>query len=83
MFGASLAGFGGPRGVLEGFSKESEGSAFDANIVRRLLVFIRPHWNRMAIAFVLMLVATGLTLLAPYLVKVAIDQHIAQGNVTG
>jgi ATP-binding cassette, subfamily B, multidrug efflux pump len=83
MFGASSAGFGGPRGVLEGFSKESEGSAFDAHIVRRLLVFIRPHWKRMAIAFVLMLVATGLTLLAPYLVKVAIDQHIAQGNVTG
>jgi ABC-type multidrug transport system fused ATPase/permease subunit len=68
---------------LEGFSKDTEGGAFDAQIVRRLLIFIRPHWGRMAVAFVLMLVATGLTLWSPYLLKVAIDQHIAQGNIAG
>jgi ABC-type multidrug transport system fused ATPase/permease subunit len=31
----------------------------------------------------LMLVASGLSLVAPYLTKVAIDQHIAAGNVAG
>jgi ABC-type multidrug transport system fused ATPase/permease subunit len=35
----------------------------------------------MAAAFVLMLAASGLSLTAPYLIKVAIDQHIAQGDV--
>ncbi|MFN8443470.1 MAG: ABC transporter ATP-binding protein [Caldilineaceae bacterium] len=79
----SNAGLGGPRGMLEGFSKDTEGGAFDPQIARRLLIFIRPHWQRMMISFVLMLVSTGLTLLAPYLVKVAIDQHITQGNLAG
>jgi ABC-type multidrug transport system fused ATPase/permease subunit len=83
MFGSSSAGFGGPRGTLEGFSKDTEGGAFDAQIVRRLLAFIWPHWARMAMSFVLMLAATGLTLWSPYLLKIAIDQHIAQGNIAG
>jgi ABC-type multidrug transport system fused ATPase/permease subunit len=83
MLGSNSAGFGGPRGTLEGFAKDGEGGAFDPQIVRRLLRFIRPHWRRMAVAFVLMLVATGLTLLSPYLIKVAIDGYIAQGDASG
>ena len=37
----------------------------------------------MALALVLMLVASALTLLTPYLIKVAIDQHIAGGDTAG
>jgi ABC-type multidrug transport system fused ATPase/permease subunit len=37
----------------------------------------------MGAAFSLMLVASVLTLVAPYLMKVAIDQYIAQGNAPG
>ncbi len=74
----------GPRGAIERFGEASEeGRVFDRRIVLRLLVFLQPHWKRMAAAFLLMLVASALTLAAPYLVKVAIDQPIAQGDPAG
>lgn len=75
----------GPRGALRTFGKEDEeaGRVFDAHIVQRLLVFLVPHWRTMAIAFVLMLISSSLGLAVPYLIKVAIDQHITQGNLDG
>ena len=74
----------GPRGAIHNFGEASEeGRAFDRRIVLRLLVFLRPHWRRMAVAFALMLVTSALTLAAPYLVKVAIDQPIAEGDASG
>jgi ABC-type multidrug transport system fused ATPase/permease subunit len=48
-----------------------------------MIVFIRPYWRRMLLASLLMLLATGLTLLAPYLIKVAIDQYITTGDNNG
>ncbi len=83
-FGGS-AGFGGPRGMLDSFGRhgEEEGRAFDRRIVLRLLGFLKPHWRKMLLAFVTMLATTGLSLATPYLVKVAIDQHITQGNLAG
>ncbi len=80
--GFSLGGANmGPRGMLANYAKASDGAAFDPRVARRLLAFVRPHWQRMLLAFVLMLMATGLTLATPYLMKLAIDQAIAQGNV--
>jgi ATP-binding cassette subfamily B multidrug efflux pump len=73
----------GPRGAIEGFGEGEEGHAFDHRMVRQLLAYLRPHWQRMAAAVVLMVIASGLTLAAPYLVKVAIDQPIAQGDLSG
>jgi ABC-type multidrug transport system fused ATPase/permease subunit len=48
-----------------------------------MLAFLRPYRRQMAAAVVLMLVATALTLLAPYLMKIAIDQHIFRGDDVG
>lgn len=73
----------GPRGALQRAGENEGGQAFDPRIVIRLLHFVRPYLGRMALAFVLMLSASGLTLLTPYLVKVAIDEHITNGNVAG
>ncbi|MCL4295279.1 MAG: ABC transporter ATP-binding protein/permease [Anaerolineae bacterium] len=73
----------GPRSAIANFGQEQEGQAFNGRIVLRLLVFLRPHWRRMVAAFGLMLVASALTLAAPYLMKVAIDQNIAQGDIPG
>jgi ATP-binding cassette subfamily B multidrug efflux pump len=73
----------GPRGAIESFGEKVEGRAFDVRIILRLLSYVRPYGQRMAIAFVLMLIASALTLAAPYLVKVAIDQPIAQGDLPG
>jgi len=82
----SIGGSGlrmGPRGAIHNFGDVEEGRAFDRRIVLRLLVFLRPHWKRMAVAFGLMLAGSALTLAAPYLIKVAIDGPIATGDAAG
>ncbi len=73
----------GPRHVMEGFGERTDGKAFDWRVITRLLTYLRPYWQRMAVAFLLMLVASALTLAVPYLIKVAIDQFIAQGYAAG
>jgi ABC-type multidrug transport system fused ATPase/permease subunit len=74
----------GPRGALREFGQEEkEGKLFDGRLLVRMLAFLRPYRRRMVLAFVLMLAATGLTLLTPYLMKVAFDEHIATGDTAG
>jgi ABC-type multidrug transport system fused ATPase/permease subunit len=73
----------GPRGALHSFGEHADGRAFDGRTIARLLAFVRPHWARMLAALALMLVASGLTLVTPYLVKVAIDGHIVRGETAG
>jgi ABC-type multidrug transport system fused ATPase/permease subunit len=74
----------GPRGTLRAFGKEAEEPrAFDGRIMWRLLAFVKPHWRTMVVAFVLMVANSLLSLAVPYLIKVAIDQHISQGNLAG
>lgn len=78
--GASM----GPRGAIEKFgSTEATGVMYNSRVVRRMLGFLRPHTRRMALAVFLMLINSGLTLLTPYLLKVAVDTYIDQGNLAG
>src|SRR4029453_6848846 len=59
------------------------GKAYDARLMRRLLGYLRPHKWYVAGAL-LALVGDAVTQLAPpYLVKIAIDQYIAQGDLPG
>ncbi|MCC6165991.1 MAG: ABC transporter ATP-binding protein [Caldilineaceae bacterium] len=76
-------GFGGPRGMIQSFGQGQRGRAFDRQIVARLLTYLRPHRHAMVLALLLMLATTGLTLLTPYLVKIAIDRYIAGGDLRG
>lgn len=73
----------GPRGALERFGEKDEDRPIDWRIILRLLGYLRPHWGRMTLALLLTLTAAALTLATPYLVKEAIDQHIAQRDVPG
>src|SRR3954464_8479136 len=73
----------GPRGAIRDFGKQKAGKAFDIRIVMRLLAYLRPYWLRMAIAITLVLISAALTLSVPYLLKVAIDQSIAHGDIAG
>jgi ATP-binding cassette subfamily B multidrug efflux pump len=73
----------GPRGAIDGFGQKVEGRAFDVRVILRLLGYLRPYRKRMVLALALTLLASALTLTAPYLVKVAIDQPIAQGDAAG
>ncbi|MGE3272322.1 MAG: ABC transporter ATP-binding protein [Chloroflexota bacterium] len=60
-----------------------DGVAFNKDNMRRALSYTRPHRGRLLLALVLTTLATAMSVLAPYLVKVAIDEHIAVGDITG
>jgi ATP-binding cassette, subfamily B, multidrug efflux pump len=59
------------------------GKAYDAVLMRRLLTYLRPYWQQVAVAFAAIVVGTGASLVQPYLIKVAIDQHIASRQLEG
>ena len=59
------------------------GKAYDAVLMRRLLAYLRPYWRQVAIAFGGIVVGTGAALAQPYLIKIAIDDHIATGQTAG
>ena len=63
--------------------EEVLGKAYDARLMRRLLTYLRPHkWY--VLGALLALIGDAVTQLAPpYLVKIAIDQYIAQGDLAG
>ena len=59
------------------------GKAYDARLMRRLLTFLRPYWRQVVLALVAILAGAAAQLAQPYLIKVAIDQHIATGRLEG
>jgi len=63
--------------------EEVLGKAYDARLMRRLLEYLRPHkW--FVVGALVALIGDAVTQLAPpYLVKIAIDQYIAQGDIAG
>jgi len=74
----------GPRGALQmGSGSAEEGVIFKPHVIRRLMAYLKPYWKQMTVAMLLMLVVTALTLLIPYLMKIAIDQHILTGDFPG
>jgi ATP-binding cassette, subfamily B, multidrug efflux pump len=75
---------GGPGGLLRRLGGEDEEPrALDIRIILRLAIFIKPYWRSMVVAFLLMVVTAGLGLATPYLVKIAVDEHIVNGNLAG
>ena len=59
-----------------------DGRSFNLRVLWQLFAFVRPYAWRMAGAFLAMLLASGLTLATPFLVKVAIDGPIAAGDIS-
>jgi ATP-binding cassette subfamily B protein len=59
------------------------GKAYDAVLMRRLLAYLRPYWRQVAVAFAAIVIGTAAALAQPYLIKIAIDAHIATGQPGG
>ena len=59
------------------------GKAYDGRLMRRLGVFVQPHWRRIAVAMALLFGAAFAELAPPYLISRAIDGPIAAGNPAG
>ncbi len=63
---------------ISGYIEDDEviGKAYDARLVRRLATYMRPYRGRIVLALALLLATTGLNLLGPFLVRLAIDRDI-------
>jgi ATP-binding cassette subfamily B protein len=59
------------------------GKAYDAALMQRLLVYLRPYWLQVVVAFAAILVGSGAALAQPYLFKVAIDRYVSAGRLDG
>ena len=59
------------------------GKAYDARLMQRLSVFVRPYWRKLTLALVLLFGAALAELAPPYLISRAIDGPIAAKNVSG
>jgi ATP-binding cassette, subfamily B, multidrug efflux pump len=63
--------------------EEVLGKAYDRRLVARLWQFVRPHWRLLILALVLIPIAIGFEVVQPYLLKLAIDEHIAVHKLEG
>ena len=63
--------------------EEVLGKAYDAVLMRRLLRYLWPYRLQVAVALASIICASVLQLAQPYLMKVAIDRHIATGDLRG
>jgi ATP-binding cassette subfamily B protein len=59
------------------------GAAYDSRLMGRLLRYVRPYGAAVAGAVVLLLLTSLASLVGPYLVRVAIDEHIAPRRLDG
>ncbi len=59
------------------------GKAYDLRLMRQLWRFVRPHWRLAMISALLIPLTIAFELAQPYLVKLAIVDHIAVGDPDG
>ena len=59
------------------------GAALDSKLLRRLWPFVRPHAHLLWIGLACLLLLSACRLAMPWLVKVAIDDHLALGDLEG
>ena len=64
-------------------SEEVLGKAYDARLMRRLMMYLRPHRPAVAVALCAIVGHSLMQLAQPYLTKLAIDRHILTGDLNG
>lgn len=66
-----------------GASEETLGKVYDAALVGRLWQFVRPYRGLLLLSLLLLIAVSLAQLVQPYLVKLAIDDHIKLGRSEG
>jgi len=68
----------------QGDSQEEEalGKAYDARLMRRLLHYLRPYRSQVAVAIVILVAASLLQVVGPWLTQIAIDDVIPNRNTS-
>lgn len=62
--------------MSEGYEEEVLGKAYDSRLMARLLTYLRPYKLQVAGAITLLMFASGLAVVGPYLTKIALDDAI-------
>jgi ATP-binding cassette subfamily B multidrug efflux pump len=68
---------------VHGHDEQVLGKAYDARLMRRLLAYIQPYRRSAGLALLFIVSASALSVLPPYLTKVAIDRYIRSGDLAG
>lgn len=63
--------------------EEVLGKAYDSRLLKRLLTYLKPYWLYVVSGVIILLIATGLDLVGPFLIKIAIDRNIVPKISTG
>ena len=63
--------------------EEVFGSVYDPRVVGRMLRYIKPYRKELTIAVLAMFVFTASITAVPWIIKIAIDDYIAEGNLGG
>ncbi|MEE8369587.1 MAG: ABC transporter transmembrane domain-containing protein, partial [Dehalococcoidia bacterium] len=77
------AGRGGNLNGADGWDDEELGSAYDHAVVRRLIPYLKPYKRQVALALVGMILFAGAGASQPFLIGLAIDTYITDGNLQG
>ncbi|MGB5966644.1 MAG: hypothetical protein WBG65_14070, partial [Sulfurimonadaceae bacterium] len=70
-----------PAPEVDFHEEEALGRAYDARLMRRLLRYLKPYRLKVALAVLMLIAASGLDLVGPYLTAVAIDRAIPQRDL--
>src|SRR5438067_907188 len=84
--GGGGAGGGLNRGAGPGMLAnvaDADGAIYDPRIAARALAYLRPYRWSVAFALLMTVAQAALMTIGPVLTKVAIDNHIANGDVSG
>ena len=66
--------------MSSGYEEEVLGKAYDSRLMARLLRYLRPYRLQVVGAVLLLMLASGLAVVGPYLTKIALDEAIPQGD---
>jgi len=65
------------------YEEEVLGKAYDSHLMRRLLSFLKPYQPKVALAVMLLFLASVSQLAGPLLTKIGIDTYISHGDAHG
>ncbi len=69
--------------MTENREDEILGKAYDSNLMKRLLSYVKPYARYVVFAILLNIVVAALGPVRPYLTKIAIDDYIVESNFNG
>lgn len=81
--GGGWHGPGGLRHSIEASDEDVLGKAYDQRIMARLIGYLKPYKGQLLLAGAAMILFSLTSLATPWLIKLAIDRYIAQGDLHG